>query len=569
MSIAFLLWTLAVSALVFGGAAAAAAALRYLGRPERWVWAIALATTALLPFLPRGAADPPTPEEVGVTISAPLSQVLAIASTSLPEQTRVSIPWIPVLWAFGSTTTVFLLLGGAWSLARRRESWPRRRVDGDLLRISEDFGPAVVGWIEPEIVLPAWAVELSPRKRRMILRHENEHRWAHDPQLLALGVLLLAAAPWNPIAWLQFRGLRRAIEFDCDARVLASGASPRAYGRLLVSVQLDGARGALFAPALREPASFLERRLRTMTLRDRPVARIRVLALALTAVGLTVVACETPRPTESVGPSGDPVVAQAPATGGIRLAPTIEAERAEFPDDGVVFLVEESGVVAVHYRNQTQMVTREQVEAVVRTTVHEGTAVFVAVDQDARAGHVLDVQDAVKRAGVDRVGFIRLREGEEYTESEVRERIDAFGVCPDGTRPTTSDGSSGLSVRGCRSAGRYVLDESVHILEERLPSTDTAGTRSIGLIQGEELAQQLQTDSIHVHGIGSLGLTGEDAPLVYVDGVRLSRGSRATVLGQIRPQEIDRIEVIKGETAQRLYGDAAANGVIQIFTKRD
>src|SRR5437660_12118952 len=39
-------------------------------------------------------------------------------------------------------------------------------------------------------------------------------------------------------------------------------------------------------------------------------------------------------------------------------------------------------------------------------------------------------------------------------------------------------------------------------------------------------------------------------------------------LADISPQDIDRVEVVKGAAASSLYGSNAANGVVQIFTKR-
>ncbi len=66
-------------------------------------------------------------------------------------------------------------------------------------------------------------------------------------------------------------------------------------------------------------------------------------------------------------------------------------------------------------------------------------------------------------------------------------------------------------------------------------------------------------------------------PLYYIDGVRVynspistgsnSRGS-ISPLQDIAAEDIERIEVIKGASATTLYGTEAANGVIQIFTKR-
>jgi len=80
--------------------------------------------------------------------------------------------------------------------------------------------------------------------------------------------------------------------------------------------------------------------------------------------------------------------------------------------------------------------------------------------------------------------------------------------------------------------------------------------------------------SIRVRGITSM--TQGNAPLIYVDGVRIrssnfpgsAQGQSAHPLNSVNPDDIERIEVIKGAAATTLYGTEASSGVIQIFTKR-
>src|SRR2546421_8947595 len=57
--------------------------------------------------------------------------------------------------------------------------------------------------------------------------------------------------------------------------------------------------------------------------------------------------------------------------------------------------------------------------------------------------------------------------------------------------------------------------------------------------------------------------TNVSGPLVIVDGTITHHG-----LADINSQDIDRVEVVKGAAASSLYGSNAANGAIQIFTKR-
>ncbi|MFL5574378.1 MAG: SusC/RagA family TonB-linked outer membrane protein [Gemmatimonadaceae bacterium] len=100
------------------------------------------------------------------------------------------------------------------------------------------------------------------------------------------------------------------------------------------------------------------------------------------------------------------------------------------------------------------------------------------------------------------------------------------------------------------------------------------------------------TGTIRIRGIGSLASATD--PVVYVDGVRVSSGAAgnfrnsyespsstpmmsvrktgggqdASLLSAINPEDIESIEVIKGPAAATLYGADAANGVIQIITKK-
>ncbi len=62
---------------------------------------------------------------------------------------------------------------------------------------------------------------------------------------------------------------------------------------------------------------------------------------------------------------------------------------------------------------------------------------------------------------------------------------------------------------------------------------------------------------------GATSISGRQDPLYIVDGV-ISRFG----LADIAPEDVERIEVIKGAAASSLYGSNGANGVVQIFTKR-
>src|SRR6185436_18110749 len=76
---------------------------------------------------------------------------------------------------------------------------------------------------------------------------------------------------------------------------------------------------------------------------------------------------------------------------------------------------------------------------------------------------------------------------------------------------------------------------------------------------------------------GPSTIVGSSDPLYIVDGVIVNNDSRQLIdlggytqnrLVDISPDDIERMEVIKGAAAAALYGSRANNGVVQIWTKR-
>ena len=77
---------------------------------------------------------------------------------------------------------------------------------------------------------------------------------------------------------------------------------------------------------------------------------------------------------------------------------------------------------------------------------------------------------------------------------------------------------------------------------------------------------------IRIRGVSSPGVSNN--PIIFVDGVRMNSSitevndAASSRLNDINPNDIQSIEVIKGPAAATLYGTEAANGVIQIITKK-
>jgi hypothetical protein len=208
-----------------------------------------------------------------------------------------------VLWGLAAVGLTLSLTISYLALVRRRRTWTVREVEGRPVWVSPDTGPAVVGFLRSRIVLPEWVLGDASANRQIVLVHEEEHVHAGDPRLLLGALVLWVAMPWNLGLWWIWRALRRAVETDCDRRVLARGVDPRAYGRLLLEVTERGTAHRLTVAALPESSSFLERRVRLM-LNTQPDRRwSRTAGAVLLATVAIVAACQMERPGQPPVPS--------------------------------------------------------------------------------------------------------------------------------------------------------------------------------------------------------------------------------------------------------------------------
>jgi bla regulator protein blaR1 len=161
-------------------------------------------------------------------------------------------------------------------------------IDGVPIVVTDGAGPATVGVLRSRVLVPRWVLGLPGPQRKYVLRHEDEHRRAHDARLLFVASLPLILGPWNLALWWQLRRLCLAVEMDCDNRVVASLGNPNAYGELLLKVAQAANRGPRLQPAFLGMGS-LERRL-TLLLAPTPLRHAeRFLVPALAFVLLLAV----------------------------------------------------------------------------------------------------------------------------------------------------------------------------------------------------------------------------------------------------------------------------------------
>lgn len=162
----------------------------------------------------------------------------------------------------------------------------------------------------------------------------------------------------------------------------------------------------------------------------------------------------------------------------------------------------------------------------------------------------------------------------------------------DFTLSVTASTLEAIVVTGTAGAAeKRTLGNAVAQLDVSDLSTKSNVTNITDVLQARAPGVQIQAGSgtvgtasdIRIRGAGSFTLS---QPIVYIDGVRMSTaglgnfdpsgqglagnsgGQGANALDLLNPSDIESIEVVRGPAAATLYGADAANGVIQVITKK-
>ncbi len=128
--------------------------------------------------------------------------------------------------------------------------------------------------------------------------------------------------------------------------------------------------------------------------------------------------------------------------------------------------------------------------------------------------------------------------------------------------------------RGNSTATIDVAEQVSQAVVNTLP--DVLSSRVAGVVVQQSGGTTGSGARIRIRGANSVSLSND--PLIIVDGIRVNSstssssidvgGQAPSRLNDLNPEDIETIEVIKGPAASALYGTAAANGVVQITTKR-
>lgn len=437
---------------------------------------------------------------------------MATASASTVRGWPIAAQWALVLLC--PLASLGILALGAWSYRKQRLALRAAQVmsiDETMVHVSPSFGPAVFGTRDPRVVIPRWMLNRSADEIRLVLQHEQAHIAAGDPLLLLTGCLALALLPWNPFAWFMLSRLRLAIELDCDARVLAAGASTRRYGALLIDLSAASAPlpALTGAPAFSHRASHLERRIRNMTTRPGPLRTTRrFMAIALTS-GALLAACGAELPTSAELEGMDVTAAQQ------------RAEKLTAPAAVTEYVIDGKAATAVEARG----LLAERIATIDIRKKSKDANVISITTRDAKGTSQVTEFNATKVAGD--VGSIVFRATGDGSEKVVI-----------GTK--TSDAVGGLVIRA-----------------------DTLGASTAVMLR----ADGTTGDSTRTLRLGrAISFSGSTPPsdvLIIVDGVKATQADL-----KMSADRIQSVEVIKGAAAEKLYGPEGAKGVIRVTTKK-
>ncbi len=269
MIAAWMVYAVVVSCLVAVAAEALDAVVRPHRRPTRWIWMGALGGALGLPTLKPLFQALSSASERAADLPAWAPQVILDPITNAVAQEAIALrltPVLAVLWVALSGLVLLSFVALTIRTRRLRAEWKEGRIRETTVLLSDDLGPAVVGFFNSIIVLPRWCREVDPDRQDLILAHELEHLRAGDLRVLFISLLAVLAMPWNVPLWWMIRRLRLAVETDCDVRVLQRyPGRTRAYGELLLEVGLMSSRYRLAGAMLSESKSTLGRRIDIMT----------------------------------------------------------------------------------------------------------------------------------------------------------------------------------------------------------------------------------------------------------------------------------------------------------------
>ena len=565
---------------------------------------VLLAGTALAMLLPlcvitRYREIPVMPELPQVVFAAPAPEVSAPA---LSWQTVAA-----VLFGAGAVATGLHTLWSLGCVARLVGRGRRERLTDGVVLVRPSRAVSPFSWGR-YIVLPE---RLEAADEASILLHERAHlRLGHTFDLLWMDAVCLLQ--WfNPAVWLLRRELREVHEYEADAAVLAAGADARAYQMLLIK---EAAGGRWYSVANSFNHSKLKNRI-TMMLRKRSSrwAGARVLLL-LPLVGVALgafaetryvisddkdkkenVTVRIERSKRSTAEARDKLQFWADTVcvegsklliSGAQDDPLVlvngkpVSSLDEVPVDQVKSItVIKDSVAAVKYGPKAVhgvvlidlgQDPEEFAQSMARLGIQAGDAGLMAAvaalkatrdqipeEEYAEAMEKIRAARAEMKTSMERGEWLRLRDSSYFDSAEWKEaqkKLEAVGDYFDSDEWKEAQ-------KKLEAVGEYFDSEEWQEAQRKMETLDKFSDQLSGRI---DAAVVPSSGSHIIIGNASVGKDTFAGMKIYIDGEEAS----SEEVDRLEPEKIRSVEVCTGKKAVRRYGEQAAEGVVEIKTRK-
>lgn len=314
---------------------------------------------------------PGAPSAVKLSLAPAIPSKNSEAADTPPSARAAPLAWgeriIVVLEPYLSTIVVIWLVGVGLLSARPVAGWwhvRRLRRDGTsavspaveslLQHAARRLGvrravgvlqstlvkvPAVVGWLQPLVLLPVSVITgLSPRELEAVLAHELAHVCRHDYLVNLLQTLVETLFFYHPAVWWVSHTIREQREECCDDLALSVCGDTSLYAAALLAVERLRDANAAPVPALSAAGGSLLSRIRRIVGRpektaaiwsDSPLSAAAVLA-AMFVIVLSLSGRSPPLENASAPRAAEKTRA-APSVMDLALLPQTEGKAADPP----------------------------------------------------------------------------------------------------------------------------------------------------------------------------------------------------------------------------------------------
>ena len=444
-----------------------------------------------------------------------LAVATAAFNTAIADAARIAwqaprpVQFIILLfWPVATLTLVAIYLLNYRRFTKRLGNTTSMSLDGSNVNVGSVDSPFVFGIISPRIVIPDWLLTRERQEQQLVLSHEQSHIAARDHLLLISACSFVALLPWNAALWFMLSRLRLAIEIDCDTRVLATGVATQRYGTLLIDLSAG--------PALGD--------------------RQNSLPIPVTAFALRTSHLERRLRTMTSPKSRFITLRRVLAVSAAGVA-TLAACRADLP-------------TANEIQNMDVAAVESRVPATLAPAADSTTLYFVDGVKVARGTAIELSADTIQSIEITRLGAskaISVVTGYELRGTTTGGQVSAASASGSpkmilsDTTVVVGNGQLLVKSDGNPSPGVRIIADTVRFLGH-------SEKPAMVIRKGEKLPYAPPTAE----------------PLIVIDGVIAKQAD----MQKINPSRIASVEVVKGQAAERIYGEAGANGVLLVTTRK-